>query len=196
MYDPEVHSICPYCNAGRDTGARAAVSVLADNKTLPPIQAQRGKSATESGATLPPRGYGISVTDDNKTVGQLKHSLGFDPVVGWLVCTDGPDRGKSYDLKGRINSIGRSAKMDVCISGDLTISSENHAKLAYAEKGDAFHIIPADNRNVIYVNGDSVYAPTQLSAHDRIVFGDTVLLFVPLCGAAFRWDKREEDATE
>jgi hypothetical protein len=196
MYDPETHNICPYCNAGRDTRAYAGASVLADSKTLPPIQAQRGKSATENSATLPPRGYGVSATDDNKTVGQLKHSLGFDPVVGWLVCVEGPDRGKSYDLKGRINSIGRSAKMDVCISGDMMISNENHAKLAYAEKECAFHLIPAENKNVIYVNGESVYVPTRLDARDRIAFGDTVLLFVPLCGTAFGWDKREDDVSK
>jgi hypothetical protein len=212
MYDPDVYNVCPYCNSGRsvsDIGIQrgGGIPVTSDNRTAPlsppsparaPGRASGEVSVTSANKTLPPRAYGLpaggtSVTDDNKTVGLMKKSMGVEPCVGWLVCVKGADKGKSYELKGRINSIGRSAKNDVTISGDTTISQDNHAKLGYAERGNAFHLVPADNKNIIYMNNDAVYVPTQLKAYDRIVFGDTELLFIPLCGDRFAWSKGGED---
>ena len=107
-----------------------------------------------------------------------------DPVVGWLVCIEGPSRGKDFKIYGKNNTIGRSEKMDICIKGDQTISRENHARLAYDEKHNNFHLIPAESTNNIYI---SVYIPTMLSAYDCIEFGDTKLLFVPFCSDKFMW---------
>ena len=43
---------------------------------------------------------------------------GFTPVVGWLVCTEGPDRGHDYRIRTGYNHIGRAEHMDICIRGD------------------------------------------------------------------------------
>ena len=39
-----------------------------------------------------------------------------NPVVGWLVCLEGPDRGHDYPLRAGTNAIGRSPSMEVCIA--------------------------------------------------------------------------------
>jgi len=215
LYDPSIYSVCPYCNSGQQAvnfggtpvgdagrtmpiGAPQPYGAPMDNAgvTMPPpgyggAPAGGGTSVADSGKTLPPKGYGASeekrVEDDNKTIGLMKKKLGLDPVVGWLVCVEGKEKGKDYRLKGQINTIGRSEKMDVCIKGDDTISSENHARLGYSERNNRFTLIPAQSKNYIYLNGDEVFSPTTLNAYDVIDFGDTKLVFVPLCSEKFAW---------
>lgn len=83
--------------------------------------------------------------------------------------------------------------MDITITGDMKLSAENHAKLSYSERNNRFNLIPGDGRNIIYLNGEEVFAPVPLKAYDLIDFGETKLLFVPLCGEHFTW-KQEEDS--
>ena len=122
----------------------------------------------------------------------MQAKMGFDPVVGWLACVEGPSRGKSYTIRGGINSIGRGDRMDIVITGDLKISSENHAKISYSEKNNRFNLLPGEGRNIIYLNDEEVFSPMPLKAYDLIDFGETKLVFVPLCGEHFTW-KKEED---
>lgn len=150
-----------------------------------------GVPVTDYSVTRPPKGYEARsrrVDEDIKTTGRIQRKLGIDPVVGWLVCVEGADKGKDFRLLGRVNTIGRSEKMDVCIKGDQTISNVNHARIGYGEKNNRFTLIPAEGTNVIYLNGEEVYIPTVLTAYDRIEFGETTLLFIPFCSDRFKWE--------
>lgn len=188
--------------APQRTAPLSGVSVTAPQKTAP----LSGISVTAPSKTMPPRGYnpngvpvqpeeapapafphGASVTSAGKTVGMMQEKMGFDPVVGWLVCTEGPSRGKSYTIRGGINSIGRSDRTDITITGDRTISAENHARLSYSDKNNRFNLLPGDGRNIVYLNGEEVFSPMPLKAYDQIDFGATKLLFIPLCGEQFTW---------
>lgn len=146
-----------------------------------------------SSVTLPPISTGRKVGDDQKTTSVIKEELGFDPVVGWLVCIDGADKGKDYRIYGRINTIGRSGKMDICIKGDPSITGENNTRIGYGEKTNRFTLIPADGKNVIYLNGEEVYSPTVIQAYDIIEMGKTTFLFIPLCSDRFTWQKGKTD---
>lgn len=171
--------------------AWGGVPVTEGGKTAP--IGYQGRSVTDDTVTRPPRDYEgrheRRVDEEQKTVGELKRKLGIDPVVGWLVCIKGAEKGKDYRLLGRINTIGSSERMDVCIKGDKTISKTNHARLGYGEKTNRFTLIPADGSNVIYLNGEEVYSPTVLSPYDVIEFGETALVFIPLCSSRFTWEK-------
>ena len=177
---------------------QGAVSVTAENKTMPPRgYAPAGAvSVTEPQKTMPPRGYtpqgAVSVADAGKTVAMMQETMGFDRVVGWLACIEGPSRGKSYTIRGGINAIGRSDRMDITITGDRTISAENHAKLSYSDRNNRFNLLPGDGRNIVYLNGEEVFGPMPLHAYDLIDFGETKLLFIPLCGEKFTWKKETE----
>lgn len=215
LYDPNIYSSCPYCNSSSQAvNFGSGVPVGAGGKTMPlsgaqggafagpgadagktmPLSGQYGaeQSVTADGKTLPPKSYEKSrqklVTEDNHTIGLMKKKLGIDPAVGWLVCINGKQKGQDYKLKGQINTIGRSEKMDVCIKGDDTISQENHARLSYSEKSNQFKLIPAESRNIIYLNGEEVFSATPLNAYDIIDFGETKLAFVPLCCDRFDWN--------
>ncbi|MDR0858938.1 MAG: FHA domain-containing protein [Oscillospiraceae bacterium] len=195
IYDTELYTACPYCNRSVHTGA---VPIGDSGKTLPPrnygVPAQAGTvpqiSVVNDGKTLPPKSYGApkSVLDDNKTIGEMKSKLGIDPVVGWLICIEGAEVGRDWRLLGQINTVGRSSKMDVSISGDKTITDENHMRVAYSERNNRFTLIPAESKNIVYLNGNELFLPTELSAYDEIICGQTKLLFIPFCGDRFDWN--------
>jgi len=113
----------------------------------------------------------------------------FSPVTGWLVCTEGPAKGMDYRIRAGYNYIGRSEHMDICIRGDLQISREKHALIAYDHQERVFFFGPADGKSLVRINGKMVMNPTQLNAYDVISIGETKLLFVPLCGERFNWDE-------
>ena len=199
----------PLSGAGQPGGP---IPVTAAQKTAPlsgmnPVTAPQktaplsGMSVTAPQKTMPPRGYGssgfgpshgVTVAEGGKTMGLMQATMGFDPVVGWLACVEGPSRGKSYTIRGGINSIGRGDRMDIVITGDLKISSENHAKISYSEKNNRFHLLPGEGRNIVYLNEEEVFSPMPLKAYEIIDFGETKLIFVPLCGEQFSW-KKEDD---
>ena len=173
---------------------QGAVSVTAPQKTMPPrgYAPQPPAPAAEPESTAPPKFHGPSVLDAGKTVGMMQEQMGFDPVVGWLACVEGPSRGKSYTIRGGINAIGRGDRMDITITGDRTISMENHAKISYSDRNNRFNLLPGDGRNIVYLNGEEVFSATPLQAYDLIDFGETKLLFVPLCGERFTWKQEAE----
>ena len=186
LYDTDQYASCPYCQGGANVinfgGADSSVgkTVAAVSPVIP---------ASEVGATVAPQAFQKKKDDSEigKTVGVFQKKMNFEPVVGWLVCTSGPEKGKDFRIYGKNNTIGRSEKMDICIKGDPTISRENHARLAYDEKHNAFHLIPAESTNTIYLNDEPVYVPAKLTARDIIEFGDCKLVFVPFCNDSFTW---------
>lgn len=206
LYDTDMHTTCPYCNNNAQTINFSGIPIDQENRTRPissannPVVSGNNNvsmpkvlnyevSVLDEGKTLPPKNYSKpkKVEEENKTVGIMKDKLGIDPVVGWLVCISGKEMGKDYRIKGQINVIGRSDKMDICIKDDPTISFENHARLSYSERNNTFYLLPADNRNVIYLNDNEVFTPTVINSNDIIDFGETKLMFIPLCNDKFTW---------
>ena len=47
----------------------------------------------------------------------------------------------------------------------MKLSAENHAKISYSERNNRFNLIPGEGRNIIYLNGEEVFAamPLKLS---------------------------------
>jgi hypothetical protein len=202
LYDSEQYAACPYCNSAQKQVFFEDKPVGAPGKTAPLQGAQQNNSVTRplitpdnsppvisAGKTVPLDIEAQKVTAANKTVGYMEEKMGIDPVVGWLVCIEGKTKGKDYKLYGHVNTVGRSKKMDVCLEEDKTISDENHARISYSDKNNRFNIIPADGKNLFYLNGDEILVPTQLNAYDVIDFGETSLIFVPLCCDRFIWQK-------
>lgn len=111
-----------------------------------------------------------------------------DPVVGWLVIVKGPGRGKALALGYGFHTIGRDPGQRVRLDfGDLQISRQNHAKLLYDARARRFSMTLAEGINPTYIRGEALLAPTEIKSGDRILMGETELLFVALCGESFEW---------
>lgn len=112
----------------------------------------------------------------------------FQPVVGWLVCIDGPAKGRDFRIHSQYNYIGRGQHMDICISGDNCISTDRAAVIAYDALEKFFSFGPSMGHNVVRVNGKMLMNAVVLNPYDELTIGQTKLLFVPLCGERFDWN--------
>ena len=110
-----------------------------------------------------------------------------DPVVGWLVCLAGPDRGRDYRLHAEKNFIGRSPLMDVCVAGDESVSRERQALVIFDPKKQVFWAVPGDAAGLVYLNGDIVNSPTEMQQDDVLEMGQTKLVLIPFCGEKYSW---------
>ena len=111
-----------------------------------------------------------------------------DPVVGWLVCIQGPCLGWSFHIGAGNNTIGRKEENRIVVPGDMKISGIRHAAIAYEPKRRNFYLHPGESSGLTYLNDEYITAPQKLSPRDIIELGDTKLLFVPLCGEDFSWE--------
>ena len=186
---------CPHC------GMSGAASIGADQTTVPlniPDAPQPGNEVTEPltvsqpVVSQPANVTAPTVSDDDRTLPVTADMLDGmaekpAPVVGWLVCTDGVNKGTDYRLHQGRNFIGRSPEMDVCILGDNTVSRSSHAIVVYDPRSNVYLAQPGSSKELFYVNDKLVLNPVELKTMDLLNIGDTKLMFVPLCGEQFHW---------
>jgi len=110
-----------------------------------------------------------------------------DPVTGWLVCMEGPSKGRDYRIRSEKNFLGRSDGMDIQILGDNSIARKNHAIIVYDPKKRKTLLLPGDSHGLVYYNGEAIYNPVELAPFDTMELGKSKFLFVPLCGENFEW---------
>lgn len=111
-----------------------------------------------------------------------------NPVCGWIVCVEGPRRGKDYKVMAGKNFVGRADDMDIQILGDNKISRRNHCVIVYDTKQNKTVLLPGDSNGIVYLDKGAVYVPTDLKAYDVIEMGESKFLFIPFCGDHFRWE--------
>jgi hypothetical protein len=182
-YDPTQHSTCPFCGIP-DLGVSATR----------PMKDRGGAEDATFAAGMIPKGQVEGLErEKGVTVGYFQKKIGLDPVVGWLVCTAGPDRGRDYRLHSERNFIGRSEKMDVCIRGDDAISRENHTVVTFNPRTNAFKLQPGEGRGLVYLNGEDLDVPISLKPYDIIELGETKLVFIPFCGEKFQWEQQSPE---
>ncbi len=108
-------------------------------------------------------------------------------VCGWLVCIEGIQAGKSYEIKSGKNFIGRGFDMDIQILGDIQIGISNHAMIVYDKKTKKSKLFAGSGNDLIYHKGEAVYESKELSAYDEIEMGNSRFLFIPFTGKKFNW---------
>ena len=144
--------------------------------------------------TIPAGGKGNLFPIDDPTVTTPVwpggNQYGYMPVVGWLVCIEGYDRGRDYRLHTGYNTIGRNPGNDVCISADSSIARERQAMIAYDQRGNRFFITPGYGVNPVYLNGEFLMAAAELKINDIIIMGESQFMFIPFCSDGFNWSKR------
>lgn len=172
FYDDVKYTECPHCKAD----AKKPVQKEDDVKTIAKISSDRMKRNLAS----------FVAGNDSKTVGVYTSKGKFNPVVGWLVCTEGPERGRDYRITSGRNFIGRSYQMDITISDDSEISRENHCSIVYDPKSMTFSIMPGSS--MAYHNEKEIIEPTTVAPYDKIVLGSTTLQVIPYCKEGVSWE--------
>ncbi len=213
-YDAATHASCPNCGGGAASfGATTAPGANSFGATTAPGAGIGSTGNPNFGTTTAPSNYASNIGGtvavdpyhdgsnraDNMEPTQIggiggtssMDSTSVDPVCGWLVCIDGPEKGVDFRVHNGYNYIGREIG-DIHISNDLQISREKHAMIAYDADDNAFFFGPTDGRNIVKLNGHSVFNAEQIKAYDVIKIGTTKLLFVPLCSDQFTWKQGED----
>ena len=165
FYDPSKYNACPWCAPPQADQTRPAAP--------PPLPASAG---AHPGATIR---LGMPAPT----------GLRGDPVVGWLVCLEGPDRGRDYRLHSEKNFLGRAPHMDVVIENDATVSREKHGVVVFDPKKQAFWVLPGEAAGLVYLNGEMVNSPSPMKADDVVEIGQTKLVLVPFCGERYTWSE-------
>ncbi|MCC8104043.1 MAG: FHA domain-containing protein [Clostridiales bacterium] len=130
-------------------------------------------------------------SDEDKTVGgvqEIRSQTHLEqPIVGWLVCVEGNNYGKAFNLYCGKNFIGRSSEMDISLD-DKTVSRIKHAIIIYEPKERQYFAQPGDSHELFYRNETVVLSSTELCDRDALTIGKTKLIFVPFCDQRFGWE--------
>jgi hypothetical protein len=183
-YDPaKFPKGCPYdgvasIELGGGGGGQRSIRVgqpQASDRTLPANQDRKQRTAEPDQDEVTKR-YSLGGVGER-----------IDPVVGWLICIHGPEKGKDYRIRNENNTVGRAQDMHICISGDDQISRERHTVITFEPQRNTFHLSPGEGRSLVYLNGEALLTHKELKPYDEILLGKTKLLFVPFCGDKFKW---------
>lgn len=123
----------------------------------------------------------LTVQPNNNNTANIKH------IVGWIIVTSGTMNNTSFQIYEGSNYIGYNDNMDISLSPDSSILKRLLATITYYSADATFSIKSNDDDCPIYLNDSSLQTLKPLSSHDKIVFEDSTLYFVPFCGEVFRW---------
>jgi len=175
-YDDVKYRTCPHCEAG------LRQSPDGDSKTVAMYQPDVFNIKETAREYLTQSGTSAS----DKTIGIFISQMESDPVVGWLVNTDGPEKGRDYRLHTGRNFVGRSLRMDVTIADDAEVSRENHCSVVYDPVGNTFSLLSGEGTNT-YLNGRPLTGPLGIIDGDTIQLGGTKLVFTAFCKGERKW---------
>lgn len=188
-YDGDKFDTCPHCEGSVTTDNSTDYTVPIDSTDL------NGELDITEPITVSGDNIDNIINDDEKTIGYYSIDTGVEPVVGWLVCIEGIDFGKSFNLKAGKNFIGRNSQTnDIVLQGDNSVSREKHAIVVYDPKSSAFLVQPGMSSELFYLNDKVILQASIIKVRDIISVGNTKLMFIPFCGPDFSWEKGNSDA--
>lgn len=114
--------------------------------------------------------------------------------AGWLIVKNGPGKGASFALSQGVSQIGRGSDQTVSLDyGDMAISRQNHAAIAYDAQTHEFHIGHGGKSNLVRMNGRPLLSTEAARDGDEIQIGETTLILKVLCTPAFNWSSYEAE---
>lgn len=164
FYDTGKYAVCPVCARSKRSG-----KTIADDKTA---EASRAADADND------------ITVAYTAVQQRAYA---QPVVGWLVCIKGTEKGRDWRLTAGRNFVGSSLKADIVVPG-FASNAANAFSIIYDSRHKTFLAMPGSNAQV-YLNDRLLTDATRLNDDDEISAGEIVLCFRSFCGVNTRhWD--------
>lgn len=160
-YDADKYTACPFCNGADDEGKTVSYAQSADEeKTVAFSASAKGNEEAKPEISA--------------------------PVVGWVVCVKGAERGRDYRLQSGRNFVGRGLDMDVCIREDTAVSRDNHCSIVYDPRSGRFVLLPGEASET-KINGEALYGLHDLKDGDVIECGETSLCFIGFCREGRVW---------
>ena len=111
-------------------------------------------------------------------------------TCAWLICVDGINKGRSYEIRSGRSFIGSADNMDIQILGDSTIDEHRHAGIAFDPLTQTAKLLPGESHGLVYLNDDAIYVPQDLKSHARISIGKSEFMYIPFCDDNYHWGAR------
>ncbi|MEE0419096.1 MAG: FHA domain-containing protein [Lachnospiraceae bacterium] len=179
FYDDRKFRSCPHCEKAAGNEDSATVRMADDV-----IKPQTLKVLMENSV------HYEGDFDQEKTVAFIAKEKGNDFVTGWVVCTEGPEKGRSYTLHHGFNRISRSndPETDIQLAEDRQISRGCHCAIVYDYKKNTFYLVPREG-NLVYMKDEFLQQPATLTTGDCFKIGDSELTFVAFCRGEWKWER-------
>ena len=148
--------------------------------------------------------YGLTDAPNENTVAEV-FSVAYDvaappveeteakdtPILGWLVCMDGPDAGKEFGLHRALTRFAMYPDRSVCCGTE----ADDHPafNVNYVASTAAFSVRFCTER-AAKQNDGAVETTRRLFGGDLLYLDENVLCFLPFCGENGHWTT-EEDKT-
>lgn len=205
FFDADRFHICPICGAPpADSAEGKHIRIPSGGTDIPPTvslhesgngQGPWGISETGN-CTLTPQ---LSVNSKNQhippsepqpiTMSAVQHQPHRTMLpVGWLIGIGGKSWGKTFECRTGRNRIGNKTEMDIVLPCDNANPQDIFAVLIFEPKRRMFYIESGNSAGQVYLNDEPIYTHAELQGYDKIRFGESTLLFLPLCGESFTWD--------
>lgn len=114
--------------------------------------------------------------------------------TGWLVIKSGPGRGAAFPVMRGISQIGRGSDQTIALDfGDMAISRQHHAAIAYDPATHQFHVGHGGKSNLVRLNGRPLLSTETAGDGDEIQIGETTLVLKVLCTPVFNWSTYEAE---
>ena len=194
-YDSSKSATCPFCSGFSFSNFTGVANYVDDNdqKTVSYAEAkdeqatvgfvaEYQKQREENVPDLRERNGNVAEPSVEEPDAQV-----FSPVVGWLVCLSGPEKGRDYRIHAGNNFIGRDISMDICIREDTAISRIRHASVVYDPRSGRYVFIPGVS-SLSRVNDENILRPTDLKNDDTIEMGKSTFCFVAFCREGRTWN--------
>ncbi len=108
--------------------------------------------------------------------------------TGWLVIKSGPGRGAAFPVMRGVSQIGRGSDQTIALDfGDMAISRQHHAAIAYDPATHQFHVGHGGKSNLVRLNGKPLLSTAVAGDGDEIQIGETTMVLKVLCTADFNW---------
>jgi hypothetical protein len=114
--------------------------------------------------------------------------------TGWLVIVAGPGRGAAFPVMRGVSQIGRGTDQTISLDfGDMAISRQNHAAIAYDPATHQFHLGHGGKSNLVRLNGKPLLTTSVVTDKDVIQIGETTMMLKVLCTPDFNWSAVESE---
>lgn len=181
FYDNEKYEFCPYCDEknlfGNDNNKKKGKFSFFE-KTVAKL-----KSDSQDKVTV---AYNAKEeADDQLTVGMFNTDTAGSPVSGWIVCIEGDEKGKSFEIRQGVNFVGRNSNMDISFLGEPSITRDKHFSLVF-EPNKAETFLKPEN-GAVYLGDEYVDGVKLLKENDIISAGNLKFIFIPYCNGERKW---------
>ncbi len=175
FYDSGKYRKCPHCENGM---AMDSVTVAEESgRQIEDYAMQYGQGRDPIFVKM----------DEERTVGLYSGRGTASYVAGWLVCTDGPEKGNDYRIFAGFNRIGRGFGNDIVLQ-DPRVAGKNHCAVCYEEKKNRFYLTPQEG-NAAYLDGELLSQAKELLEGQKIQIGSCTLELAAFCKGERRWEK-------